>query len=399
MSRGVNGLGSIALLFFYFTSAQAGQVTLAWDAPTSATSLGGYKVYYGKASGNYTSNKDVGLQTTYTVANLSDGTTYYFAVKAYDASRTTESGFSNEVSKTVGSTAALTANFSANPTSGTAPLKVTFTDTSTGTVTGWSWDFGDGSTSTSQNPTYTYATAGTYTVKLTATGPSGTNTKTQSGYITVSSGSSGGTSGLVAAYNFEEASGTTVTDASGKGNNGTISGAVRDTGGKYGKALSFDGSNDWVTVNDSSSLDLTNGMTLQAWVYPTDSSGWRCVLMKEQFGGGVYYLDANNANTNQPLAGIVTSNGGLEIPGGPSLGTSTWVHLAATFDGKTQKLYVNGSQVASQAQSGSLQTSDGALRIGGNSSWGEFFKGKIDEVRIYNRALTVNEIQADMNRQ
>jgi hypothetical protein len=77
---------------------------------------------------------------------------------------------------------------------------------------------------------------------------------------------------------------------------------------------------------------------------------------------------------------------------------NTWVHLAGTYDGMTERLYVNGSEMANRPLSGSIQITDGVLRIGGNSIWGEFFKGRIDEVRIYNRALSANEIQTDMNR-
>ena len=75
-------------------------------------------------------------------------------------------------------------------------------------------------------------------------------------------------SGLVAAYSFNEGTGTTVGDASGKGNVGTISNATWTTAGHAGGALSFNGTSSWVTVPDSSSLDLTNGMTLEAWVKP-----------------------------------------------------------------------------------------------------------------------------------
>ena len=72
----------------------------------------------------------------------------------------------------------------------------------------------------------------------------------------------GGSSGLVAAYGFEERSGTGVVDSSAGGNDGTISGADRVAGGRFGRALSFDGNNDMVTVPDSDSLDLSSGMTL-----------------------------------------------------------------------------------------------------------------------------------------
>ena len=83
------------------------------------------------------------------------------------------------------------ANFSATPTSGTAPLQVQFADASTGSVTSWSWVFGDGGTSTSQNPSHIYSAPGTYTVSLTVSGPGGSNTDTQNGYITVSASTYG----------------------------------------------------------------------------------------------------------------------------------------------------------------------------------------------------------------
>jgi hypothetical protein len=76
---------------------------------------------------------------------------------------------------------------------------------------------------------------------------------------------------------------------------------------------------------------------------------------------------------------------------------NTWTHLTATYDASTLRLFVNGVQVGSQTTTGALLTSTGALRIGGNSIWGEHFAGLIDEVRIYNRALSQAEIQADMN--
>ncbi|RAX17083.1 PKD domain-containing protein, partial [Pseudarthrobacter sp. AG30] len=94
------------------------------------------------------------------------------------------------------------ASFTASPTSGTAPLNVTFTDTSTGSPTSWAWDFGDGGTSTVQNPTHSYAAAGTYVAKLTATngtGPSApasaTITVTAAGVAPVASFTASPTSG------------------------------------------------------------------------------------------------------------------------------------------------------------------------------------------------------------
>ncbi|HRD67655.1 MAG TPA: PKD domain-containing protein [Candidatus Competibacter sp.] len=308
-------------------------------------------------------------------------------------------GGSTTATKTISAAAAApTANFSASSTAGTVPLTVTFANTSTGTVTDYAWNFGDGNTVATQtktNPTHTYASAGRYTVSLTAKGPAGTHTKTQPDYIAASAASASA-GGLVAAYNFEEASGETVVDVAGKGNHGTIKEAARSVSGKFGRALSFDGVNDWVTVNDSNSLDLTQGMTLAAWVYPTAAlSGWRSVLLKERTGGLTYALYANS-DSNQPAASLNIGSD-QNLPGGSQLTVNAWVYLAATYDGVTERLYVNGNQMASKAQTGNMTVSNGTLRIGGNSVWNEFFKGRIDEIRVYNRALSATELKADMN--
>ena len=83
--------------------------------------------------------------------------------------------------------------------------------------------------------------------------------------------------------------------------------------------------------------------------------------------------------------------------GTAALPANSWTHLAATYDGAILRLYVNGVQAGSRAISGSLVTSSSPLRIGGNLVWGEYFRGQIDDVRIYNGALTQSQIQSDMN--
>jgi fibronectin type 3 domain-containing protein len=201
--------------------------------------------------------------------------------------------------------------------------------------------------------------------------------------------------GLVAAYGFEEASGTGVVDSSGAGNAGTAAGAVRTTGGRFGKAMSFDGVDDRVNVNDAASLDLTTAMTLEAWVNPSAGSGsWRTVVIKEQPAHLAYVLYSAE-NTNRPSAHAFT-NDEYDARGATSVPLNTWTHLAATYDGAILRLWVNGMPAGSRAMTGPMVTTSGALRIGGNAVWGEYFKGLIDEVRVYNRALTGTEIQADM---
>ena len=71
--------------------------------------------------------------------------------------------------------------------------------------------------------------------------------------------------------------------------------------------------------------------------------------------------------------------------------------MALTYDGATLRLYVNGTQAASGPASGPIETNSNPLRIGGNVPYGQYFQGRIDEVRVYNRALSSNEIQTDIN--
>jgi hypothetical protein len=75
---------------------------------------------------------------------------------------------------------------------------------------------------------------------------------------------------------------------------------------------------------------------------------------------------------------------------------NTWTHLAATYSGAQLRLYVNGALVASTPVTGSYAVNSNPLWIGGNAVYGEHFRGKLDDVRVYNRALTLAEIQRDM---
>ena len=291
----------------------------------------------------------------------------------------------------------LVAAFSATPTTGPAPLLVTFTDASTGSITTWTWSFGDGTSSTTRSPQYTYPTTGTYTVSLTVSGPGGSNTATKVNAITVQTNPTG----LVAAYSFDEGSGPTATDVSGSGNHGTLTGATWTTAGKFGGALAFNGSSSWVTVPDAPSLDFTTSMTLEAWVYPTKATTWSTILMKEQPGDFVYVLYAGASNKPPALflnvSTSVSGEHGIVAPGGSTLPSYAWSHLAGTYDGITLRLYLNGTLVASQAFTGLIAPSTGALRLGGDSISGDYFQGRLDEVRLYNRALSASEIQADMS--
>ena len=109
-------------------------------------------------------------------------------------------------------------------------------------------------------------------------------------------------------------------------------------------------------------------------------------------GGLAYALYATGASGNRPNGSLRIGSADRTVNATAALATNTWTHLAMTYDGTTMRLYVNGTQVATRAQTGSIATSTSALRIGGNSVWGEWFSGQIDEVRVYNRALTAAEV-------
>ena len=82
---------------------------------------------------------------------------------------------------------------------------------------------------------------------------------------------------------------------------------------------------------------------------------------------------------------------------GSGLPVSTWSHLAITYDGSTVRLYLNGAMVDSVAHTGLITSSTNALTLGSDPFYGQYFNGLIDEVRIYNKALTAAQIQSDMN--
>ena len=214
------------------------------------------------------------------------------------------------------------------------------------------------------------------------------------GFASGSGPSSAAAPGLVLALGFDESSGTSVADASGTGNNGSTANTSWAMG-KYGSALSFNGSSSRVTIPDTASLHLTNAMTLEAWVEKTaTNANWRDVIYK---GNDNYYLESSSSPGNRPAGGATIGATSAETFGTATLATNTWAHLAVTYDGNAVLLYVNGSQVASTPKTGSITTSTNPLTIGSDSFYGQYFQGLIDEVRVYNVALTAAQIQSDMN--
>lgn len=283
----------------------------------------------------------------------------------------------------------------ATPVSGDVPLAVTFSSSGSSDPEGktitYSWVFGDGGTSTLANPTRTYSAAGTYKARLTVS--DGTNTTTSSD-ITIVAIVPG--SDLVAAYGFEEGTGTVVSDNSTYNNQGTISGATWSAG-KFGRGLEFNGTNAFVTVPNSASLAASKALTISAWVYPTKiESKWSPILFKPIDATQISYV-LQGTSPQSGISSLFISPGTSNLFATNVLPVNTWSHLAATYDGASVRFYVNGVQVSNRAQTGDIVTGSQALTIGGNSLYQAYWSGRIDEVRIYNSALSASRITTDMN--
>jgi hypothetical protein len=201
------------------------------------------------------------------------------------------------------------------------------------------------------------------------------------------------TNGLVVAYGFNATSGSTVADMSGNGRTGTISGASWTTG-RYGNGLSFDGSND--SVGTTYATNLTR-WTVSVWVRsaaaPSSAAASGPVHREKNF-----QINWNHPNAAFRGAAGVQVNGTWYAASFGTLAANTWYHLAATYDGETLRTYRNGSLVTSNtAPSGAAAAESATLKLGRHAAAAQYFRGVIDDVRLYDRALSQSEIQADMN--
>jgi hypothetical protein len=380
-------------------SAQTGGANLSWAAATDNTGVTGYRIYRSTTNG-FTpgaSNRVATVKsgTTYQDRGLATGT-YYYRVKAVDkagnlgpASPQASAVVSAD---TTAPTVSLSAPASGASLSGTVAVTATASDAVGVTsvqfqLDGQALGAADTSSPYSANWDTTTAPDGPHTLTAIARDAAGNATTSAARTVAVHN------TGLVAAYGFNEASGATATDQIGLHNGTLQGGAARVTTGRFGNAVSFDGTDDAVTVPHDAALNLSSGMTLEAWVRPSALGSLRSVLTKDRTGGFDYGLFANSA-ANHPTANVITTSA-FEAAGPAALGLSTWTYLAQTWDGTTLKLYVDGAEAGSVPTSGALITSTGQLRIGGAS--GQFFTGLIDEVRVFDHARTAAEITADMN--
>jgi hypothetical protein len=200
--------------------------------------------------------------------------------------------------------------------------------------------------------------------------------------------------GPVAAYGFDEGSGQRVADASDNSNDGATT-ARRTEAGRFGRALRMHRPSEAAIVPDDGSLRPRKNVTLEAWVRPDRGQGSRAIVVKE---GGKRVAYALSTIGGRPQA-VVNSGSTTHLARAASpLKPGRWTHLTAIYDGRTIRLLVGGVQAARTPASGKLLTARGPLRIGAGGTGGNRFLGRIDEVRIYARALKDAEVVRDMRR-
>ena len=381
-----------------------GTASLSWAVATDDVGVARYNVHRSTVAGFTPALANRIAQptgTSYVDSGLAAGT-YYYKVTAEDTAGQIGPA-SNQATAVVPADVPPSVNVTSPSAGATVSGTITITANASDDVQVAGVQFRvDGVNVGAEDTSAPYSTSwstttvanGSRQITAVARDSAGQTTTSASVTVTVSNTAPPPPTGLVAAYSFNAGAGTTLADVSGSGNRGTISGATWSTPGKNGGALQFDGVDDLVTVADAASLDLTTGMTLEAWVFPTALTDWRTVILKEQPGQLVYALYANT-DTGR-ASGHVFVGGDLDTRSVSPLAANAWTHLAVTYDGVTLRLYVGGTQVSSRAVAGSMPNSTGAVRLGGNTVWGEWFAGRLDDVRVYNRALAAAEVQSDM---
>jgi hypothetical protein len=189
-----------------------------------------------------------------------------------------------------------------------------------------------------------------------------------------------------------------ASDSSSYGANATLLGSPPFVAGRVGQALSLNGTTQYATVADANHLDLTSGLTMAAWIRPAGAAPATQDLIKKATLGGVdgYELSLSSAGTvfvrlNQAAsADTFRVNSTTAYP----LSNSAWMHVAATYDGTTIRLYINGTLESSVGGPAAIATNSLPLTLGAQSDASRFYSGLLDDVHLYSRALSAAEITA-----
>ena len=209
------------------------------------------------------------------------------------------------------------------------------------------------------------------------------------------------TRGLVGYWPMDEGSGTAAYDTSDNNNIGILSGPSwggSTTTCKIGGCLSFDGTNDYVDAGNAASLDITNAITIEGWIKLNAIGAYQEIASKISAAGIGYSLRIDSNNKISFVLGATGAAWG-GTTGNTALTAGVWYNVAAKWDGNNIKVYLNGADdtVGSPTQA-SVGTVVQSFTIGEISYGGDYFNGLIDEVRVYNRALSAEEVRYHYNR-
>ncbi|MHC4642421.1 MAG: lamin tail domain-containing protein, partial [Planctomycetota bacterium] len=199
--------------------------------------------------------------------------------------------------------------------------------------------------------------------------------------------------GLVAHWKFDDGPGSSIALDSAGTNNGTLNGDPTWTDGRIDGALNFDGNGDYVSASPISVL-AGNSFTTQAWILVNDSGGvWNPVFMQHDLSNdGSYFYISNN----KPAFYLINGASVAQAVSLDPINIDQWVHVAATNDGTTLNLYVDGQSKASASSAGMTGVSSDAY-IGCEPVSLLYHTGLIDDFRVYNRPLSAYEFQEIAN--
>lgn len=210
-------------------------------------------------------------------------------------------------------------------------------------------------------------------------------------------------SGLVARWKFDESGGTTAADSAGGHNGALVNGPTFTSAGKLAGALTLNGSNQYVSVPDVASLELAGSWTVSAWVnlpsLPTSGNYFGLVTKGQTLNNSTNYgLYVGNGWHCTGVAWVLNFNdnadtGSYHACSTSSISTGVWYHIVGVWDGTTESLYVNGTLAGTNVPGVLPASGSGVnLTIGVDDYGAGYANATIDDVRIYNRALSVDEI-------
>ena len=207
---------------------------------------------------------------------------------------------------------------------------------------------------------------------------------------------------IVGNWKLDENGGDTAFDSSGKGNDGVLVNGPTWTTGMFGSALEFDGADDVVDCGADVSLN-PDAMTVVAWIKSMGPNGEGRVVNNMNDGDRGYFLMVSGTVlipyvSNETHQEPYTVEGRVEFRSDmPDFGPDKWYHIAVTWDGSRVIVFANGSEIGSEDLGGIGRKNEQSLYIGGQKGTGRLFQGVIDEVAVFNVALSAADIQTVMN--